>query len=58
MKFLQQKFFEEQKIPSDTTIIDKTWAKVNKNGTADSNQILSLPQINLPIDSLICIPLV
>ena len=35
MKFSQQSFLEEQKIPSDTTIIDKTWAKVNKNGTPD-----------------------
>ncbi|MBX2949778.1 MAG: hypothetical protein KF704_10925 [Crocinitomicaceae bacterium] len=35
MKFSQQRFLEEEKIPSDTKIIDKTWAKVNKNGTPD-----------------------
>ncbi len=35
MKFSQQRFLEEEKIPSDTKVIDKTWAKVNKNGTPD-----------------------
>jgi hypothetical protein len=35
LHFLQHRFLEEQKIPSDTKIIDKTWAKVNKNGTPD-----------------------
>jgi hypothetical protein len=35
MKFSQQQFIEQEKIPSDTKIIDKTWAKVNKNGSPD-----------------------
>jgi len=35
LAFLQHKFLEEQKIPSDTKIVDKTWAKVNKNGLPD-----------------------
>lgn len=35
MTFSQQRFLEEEKIPSDTKVIDKTWAKVNKNGTPD-----------------------
>lgn len=35
LNFLEQKFLEEEKIPNDTKIIDKTWAKVNKNGTPD-----------------------
>ncbi len=35
LMFSQQRFLEEGKIPSDTKIIDKTWAKVNKNGTPD-----------------------
>jgi hypothetical protein len=35
IKFSQQRLLEEQRIPSDTAIIDKTWAKVNKNGTPD-----------------------
>lgn len=35
MKFSQQRFLEEEKIPSDTKVVDKTWAKVNKNGTPD-----------------------
>lgn len=33
--FSQQRFLEEGNIPGDTEIIDKTWAKVNKNGTPD-----------------------
>ena len=33
--FSQQRFIEEEKIPSDTRTIDMTWAKVNKNGTPD-----------------------
>lgn len=33
--FSQQRFLEKGKIPSDTKVIDKTWAKVNKNGTPD-----------------------
>lgn len=35
LAFSQQRFIEEEKIPSDTKVIDKTWAKVNKNGTPD-----------------------
>lgn len=35
IEFSQQRFLEEEKIPSDTKIIDKTWAKVNKNGSPD-----------------------
>lgn len=35
VRFSQQRFLEEEKIPSDTKVIDKTWAKVNKNGTPD-----------------------
>lgn len=33
--FSPQRFLEREKIPSDSKIIDKTWAKVNKNGTPD-----------------------
>jgi hypothetical protein len=35
LTFSQQNFLEEEKIPSDTKTIDKTWAKVNKNGSPD-----------------------
>ncbi len=35
MKFSQQQFLEEESIPTDTKIINKTWAKVNKNGSPD-----------------------
>ncbi len=35
LNFSEQKFLEEEKVPNDTKIIDKTWAKVNKNGTPD-----------------------
>lgn len=35
LSFSTHRFLEEQKIPTDTKIIDKTWAKVNKNGTPD-----------------------
>ena len=35
LTFFQQKFLEEEKIQLDTKVIDKTWAKVNKNGTPD-----------------------
>lgn len=35
LSFSQHRFLEEQKIPSDTKIVDKTWAKVNKNGSPD-----------------------
>lgn len=30
-----QKFVEEEDVPSDALIIDRTWAKVNKNGSPD-----------------------
>ena len=30
-----QRFIEEEKVPSDTKIIDQTWHKVNKDGTPD-----------------------
>lgn len=33
--FSQQRFIEEEKVPSDTKTIDKTWAKVNKDGSPD-----------------------
>jgi hypothetical protein len=35
LNFAGSKFLEEEKIPSDTKVIDKTWAKVNKNGQPD-----------------------
>ena len=35
LAFSQQRFLEEEKIPSDTKVVDNTWAKVNKNGTPD-----------------------
>ncbi|MNR35363.1 hypothetical protein D3C85_1532040 [compost metagenome] len=37
MSFFQSysRFIETGTIPSDTKIIDKTWAKVNKNGSPD-----------------------
>ena len=35
LKFSLQKFLEEEKIQSDTKIIDRTWAKVNKDGSPD-----------------------
>ncbi|WP_449533012.1 hypothetical protein [Flavobacterium sp.] len=35
MKFSQQRFMEQEKIPSATKIIDKTWAKINNNGSPD-----------------------
>jgi len=35
LSFTAQRFIETQKVPSDSKIIDKTWAKVNKNGTPD-----------------------
>lgn len=35
LTFSKQRFLEEDKIPTDTKIIDKTWAKVNKNGSPD-----------------------
>ena len=33
--FHSTRFVETQKVPSDSKIIDKTWAKVNKNGSPD-----------------------
>jgi hypothetical protein len=30
-----QRFIEEEKVPNDSQVIDRTWAKVNKNGTPD-----------------------
>lgn len=33
--FSPQRFLERERIPSDAKVIDKTWAKVNKNGTPD-----------------------
>jgi hypothetical protein len=35
LSFQRSQFLEEDKIPSDTNTIGKTWAKVNKNGTRD-----------------------
>lgn len=35
MTFSQQRFIEEEDIPADSHIIDRTWSKVNKNGTPD-----------------------
>ena len=33
--FSETNFVEQDKVPDDTKIIDKTWLKVNKNGTPD-----------------------
>lgn len=33
--FHGQRFIEEEKVPKDATIVDHTWAKVNKNGSQD-----------------------
>ena len=33
--FNEQLFIEEEKVPKDTSVVDHTWAKVNKNGTPD-----------------------
>ncbi len=33
--FYEQRFLEEQSLPSDSTVVGNTWAKVNKNGTPD-----------------------
>lgn len=35
MIFEEQNFLEQENIPSDTEVIGKTWAKVNKDGTPD-----------------------
>lgn len=33
--FHGQRFLEEERVPKDADVVDKTWAKVNKNGTPD-----------------------
>lgn len=33
--FHRQRFIEEEKVPKDATVVDHTWAKVNKNGSPD-----------------------
>lgn len=33
--FHGQRFLEEEGVPKDAAVVDKTWAKVNKNGTPD-----------------------
>ena len=33
--FHGQRFIEEVKVPKDATVVDHTWAKVNKNGSPD-----------------------
>ena len=33
--FHGQRFLEEERVPKDAVVVDKTWAKVNKNGTPD-----------------------
>lgn len=33
--FYSQHFIEEEIVPKDATVVDYTWAKVNKNGTPD-----------------------
>lgn len=35
LSFKRTSFLEEEQIPSDTNVVGETWAKVNKNGTAD-----------------------
>jgi hypothetical protein len=35
LKFTSTPFVETGKVPSDSKVIDRTWAKVNKNGTPD-----------------------
>jgi hypothetical protein len=35
LTFSAQRFIEEAKVPFDTQVIDKTWAKVNKDGSPD-----------------------
>lgn len=35
LAFSPQRFLEEERIPPDATVIDRTWAKVNKNGSPD-----------------------
>ncbi len=31
----EQRFIEEEQVPADTEVIDRTWAKVNKDGSPD-----------------------
>lgn len=33
--FHGQRFLEEESVPKDAAVVDKTWAKVNKNGSPD-----------------------
>ena len=33
--YIYQRFIEEEEVPSDSQIIDRTWAKVNKDGSRD-----------------------
>ena len=33
--FMRTRFIEDGKVPGDSRVIDRTWAKVNKNGTPD-----------------------
>lgn len=35
INFASTRFIEEEKVPSDTKVVDETWYKVNKNGTPD-----------------------
>lgn len=35
LSFKRTSFLEEEQIPSDSSIVGETWAKVNKNGTPD-----------------------
>ena len=35
LAYRQGKFVETREVPSDATVVDYTWAKVNKNGTPD-----------------------
>ena len=33
--FYEQRFIEQESIPTDSSVVGSTWAKVNKNGTPD-----------------------
>ncbi len=35
IEFRQQQFLEEEDVPSDTTVIDHTWKRINKDGSPD-----------------------
>ena len=35
IQFVQSRFIEEEKVPSDTEVVDYTWAKANKDGSRD-----------------------